>query len=174
VQRFEAAFFHARFFALAARHATVAGMTRTRFDEFGKQLVRAALEDRGSVKIDVEVPADTHRIDLWITPTDPTLQSNDDQAMNTQDIVETWRREAIQEGVKQGLEQGVKQGLEQGVKQGLEQGERRLLLQLLRRRFGAQVDGETERRIAAASAEQVELWAERVLSAATLAELLAD
>jgi hypothetical protein len=34
--------------------------------------------------------------------------------------------------------------------------------------------GETERRIVAASAEQVELWAERVLSAATLTELLAD
>jgi hypothetical protein len=31
-----------------------------------------------------------------------------------------------------------------------------------------------ERRVAAASAEQVEVWAERVLSAATLAELLAD
>ena len=90
--------------------------------------------------------------------------------MNTQDIVETWRREAIQEGV----EQGVKQGLEQGVKQGLEQGERKLLLRQLRRRFGAEVDGEIERRVAAAPAEQVEVWAERVLSAATLAELLAD
>lgn len=31
--------------------------------------------------------------------------------MDTQDIVETWRHEAIQEGVKQGLEQGVKQGV---------------------------------------------------------------
>ncbi len=86
--------------------------------------------------------------------------------MNTQDIVETWRREAIQEGVKQGLEEGVQQGLEQG--------ERKLLLRQLRRRFGAEVDGETERRVAAASVEQIEVWAEWVLSAATLAELLAD
>ena len=78
--------------------------------------------------------------------------------MNTQDIVETWRREAIQ----------------QGVQQGLEQGERKLLLRLLRRRFGAAVDGETERRVAAAPAAQIEIWAERVLSAATLAELLSD
>jgi flagellar biosynthesis/type III secretory pathway protein FliH len=31
--------------------------------------------------------------------------------MDTQDIVETWRREAVQEGVKQGVEQGIKQGL---------------------------------------------------------------
>ena len=70
--------------------------------------------------------------------------------MNTQDIVETWRREAIQEG------------------------ERKLLLRQLRRRFGTQVDGDVERRVAAARAEQIEVWAERVLSAGTLAEFLAD
>jgi hypothetical protein len=93
-------------------------------------------------------------------PTDPAQQTSDDQEflMDTQDIVENWRREAIQEGVKQGLEQG----------------ERKVLLRLLRRRFGAEVDGEIERRVEAATAEQIEVWAERVLSAATLAELLAD
>jgi hypothetical protein len=97
-------------------------------------------------------------------PTDPARQTSDDQEflMNTQDIVETWRREAIQEGVKQGLQQG------------LEQGERKLLLRQLRRRFGSEVDGEIERRVATAPAEQVEVWAERVLSATTLTELLAD
>ena len=31
--------------------------------------------------------------------------------MDTQDIVETWRREAVQEGVKQGLKQGVAHSL---------------------------------------------------------------
>jgi len=95
-------------------------------------------------------------------PTEPAQQTSDDQEflMNTQDIVETWRREAIQEGVKQGLEQGVER-------------ERKLLLRLLRRRFGAAVDGEIERRVAAAPAEQVEAWAERVLSATTLNDLLA-
>jgi len=85
-------------------------------------------------------------------PTDHAQQTSDDQEflMNTQDIVETWRREAIQEG------------------------ERKLLVRQLRRRFGAEVDGEVERRVAAAPAEQIEIWAERVLSALTLAELLAD
>jgi hypothetical protein len=93
-------------------------------------------------------------------PTDPAQQTSDDQEflMNTQDIVETWRREAIEEGVKQGLEQA----------------ERKVLLRLLRRRFGAEVDGEIERRVAAAPGERIEIWTERVLSAATLAELLAD
>jgi Domain of unknown function (DUF4351) len=89
-------------------------------------------------------------------PIDPAQQTGDDQEflMNTQDIVETWRREAIREGQ--------------------EQGERKVLLRQLRRRFGAEVDGETERRIATASAEQLEVWAERGLSAATLTEFLAD
>jgi hypothetical protein len=93
-------------------------------------------------------------------PTDPAQQTTDDQEflMDTQDIVEVWRQEAIEEGVKQGLEQG----------------ERKLLLRQLRRRFGADVDGEIEHRVATASTELVEIWAERVLSAATLAELLAD
>lgn len=74
--------------------------------------------------------------------------------MNTEDVYETWRRATLQEG--------------------LEQGERKVLLRQLRRRFGVEVDGEIERCIAAAPAEQIEVWAERVLSAATLAELLAD
>jgi hypothetical protein len=92
-------------------------------------------------------------------PNDPAEQTSDDQEflMDTQDIVDAWRREAVQEGLQQGLER-----------------ERKLLLRLLRRRFGAEVDSETERRVAVASSEQVEVWAERVLSAATLAELLAD
>jgi len=46
-------------------------------------------------------------------PSDLTKQTTDDQEflMDTQDIVETWRREAVQEGIKQGVEQGIKQGL---------------------------------------------------------------
>jgi hypothetical protein len=41
---------------------------RTRFDQFGKQMVRTALEAGGAVETDAEVPADTRRIDLWFTP----------------------------------------------------------------------------------------------------------
>jgi hypothetical protein len=89
-------------------------------------------------------------------PSDPATQTSDDQEflMSTQDIFEIWRQEAVQEGVKRG--------------------ERKVLLRQLRRRFGAEVDGEIERRVAAARAEQVEVWTERVLSASTLAELLAE
>ena len=57
----------------------------------------------------------------WTVPSDPQDQTTEDQEflMDTQDIVETWRREAIQEGVQQGVEQGIKQGVEQGIRQGL-------------------------------------------------------
>jgi hypothetical protein len=68
----------------------------------------------------------------------------------------------------------IQKGVEQGIQQGIQQGERALLLRQLRKRFGHQVDGDVERRLATASAEQIVTWADRVLSAATLAELLAD
>ncbi|MFT3768614.1 MAG: hypothetical protein QM820_24475 [Minicystis sp.] len=41
---------------------------RTRYDQFGKQIVRAAIVVRGPVETDAEVPADTRRIDLWFNP----------------------------------------------------------------------------------------------------------
>jgi hypothetical protein len=62
------------FFALTIQHAIVTATMRTRFDQFGKQMVRSALEDRGPVETDMEVPADTRRIDLWFMP-DPTRGS---------------------------------------------------------------------------------------------------
>ena len=72
------------------------------------------------------------------------------------------------------IQQGEERGLQKGLQQGIQQGERALLLRLLRKRFGNQVDDATERRLEAASTEQITTWADRVLSAATLAELLAD
>src|SRR5512140_783870 len=68
-------------------------MTRTPFAQFGMQMVRTALASRGHVETNVEVRADLAK------------QTNDDQEFlaSTQDIVETWRREAIEEGVQQGI-----------------------------------------------------------------------
>jgi hypothetical protein len=113
---------------------------------------------------------------------EPEMRTPEDEEflMDTADIVEMWRQLAVQEGVKQGLEEGVKQGREQGLDEGVRQGlaqslerERKLLLRLLRQRFGDPLDGDTVRRVQAAPAEQIEGWIEHVLSASTLAELLA-
>jgi predicted transposase/invertase (TIGR01784 family) len=63
---------------------------------------------------------------------------------------------------------------QQLIEQGRQQGIQGLVLRQLRQRFGEQVDTHVERRIATASVEQIETWSMRVLSAATLAEVLAD
>ncbi len=86
-------------------------------------------------------------------------------------------KEAIVTAGQQLIEQGRQQGIEQGRQQAIEQGRQRLqevLMRLLRQRFGDEVTVHAERRIATASVEQIETWTARVLSAATLTELLAE
>jgi hypothetical protein len=74
--------------------------------------------------------------------------------------------------IQQGEERGIQKGIQQGEELGIRKGERALLLRQLRKRFGDAVDVDIERRVEAATTEQIATWAERVLSAATLAELL--
>ena len=62
--------------------------------------------------------------------------------------------------------------IQQGEQRGIQQGERALLLRQLKKRFGNQVDAGIERCVEAASSEQIATWADRVLSATTLAEVL--
>jgi len=57
--------------------------------------------------------------------------------MDTQDIVETWRREAVQEGIKQGVQEGIKQGVQEGIKQGVQEGIKQGLVEVYEARFGA-------------------------------------
>jgi hypothetical protein len=64
----------------------------------------------------------------------------------------------------------IEQGRQQGIEQGRQQGIQAMLLRLLRRRFGDAVNAQVEQRITTAAPEQIEVWAERVLSAATLAD----
>jgi hypothetical protein len=209
--------FVAGVFIFTLSHGMVTAAMRTRFDQFGKQMVRTTLETRGPVETGAEVPADTRRIDLWFmpdparssapdqlgvlgriaggpstpllwsrlvvvnelpvdrdtllvrllgagamlkqaitelkelraeapertlalpilvrlrltVPSDRAKQTADDQEflMDTQDIVETWRREAIQEGVQEGIKQGVQEGVKQGIAHSL--------IEVYEARFGA-------------------------------------
>ena len=63
---------------------------------------------------------------------------------------------------------------EEGRQEGRREGECAVLLRQLRRRFSDAVNTDIEQRIVTASIEQIDTWTERVLSAATLTELLAD
>jgi predicted transposase/invertase (TIGR01784 family) len=84
---------------------------------------------------------------------------------------------AGQQLIEQGRQEGRREGLQEGRQEGREEERQRLqalLLRMLRRRFGDAVDAQVEQRVAMASAEQLETWTERVLSATTLSELFAD
>jgi hypothetical protein len=82
-------------------------------------------------------------------------------------------KDAIMTAGQQLIEQGIQQGIQQGIEQGRQRSQDMLVRQL-RQRFGDAVDSGVEQRIAMASIEQIETWSARVLSAATLADLLAD
>ena len=80
-------------------------------------------------------------------------------------------REEIVNVADQLREEGRQQGLQQGVQQGLQQGRRELLLKQLRARFGALPQAAVTR-VSTAGINEIDLWAERILTAATLADVL--
>lgn len=73
----------------------------------------------------------------------------------------------------EGRQEGRLEGRQEGLQEGLEKGQRSLLAKQLRLKFGA-LDVETERRLAEADLTQLQLWAERILTAKTLAQVWAD
>lgn len=73
--------------------------------------------------------------------------------------------------IEQGIEQGIERGIEQGIEQGVQRGEARMLMSLLRLRFGELPDA-VQQRIESADADTLLHWSERVLTAVTLAEIL--
>jgi predicted transposase YdaD len=81
--------------------------------------------------------------------------------------------ETIKEWTQEAKEQGLQQGRQQGLQQGRQQGEAELVLRLLERRFGS-LDSEVRQRIAAADSARLLLWGDRVLTAASIDEVLAD
>ena len=82
----------------------------------------------------------------------------------------TTAQRLYQEGRRDGRREGKKEGLEEGRQDGLLAGQRRLLLKQLRLRFGS-VSRQAMARINKASAEQLERWGERLLTAASLREV---
>ena len=62
------------------------------------------------------------------------------------------------------IAQGLEQGLEQGVEQGIQKGEAALLLRLIESRFGP-VSSHVKTRIAAADADTILAWSEKIFAA---------
>lgn len=79
------------------------------------------------------------------------------------------REEGLEEGREQGREEGREEGREQGLKEGRASGMAQVVQLQLERSFGLS-DAEREK-IATASSEQIETWAERLVSASSLDEV---
>jgi predicted transposase YdaD len=88
-----------------------------------------------------------------------------------QDLYKAAIAEGIAEGTEKGKAEGIEQGIEKGIEQGIEKGQRQLLHRLLTRKFAPLPQWATDR-LNTASAAELELWSERLLSAASLEETL--
>ncbi len=83
------------------------------------------------------------------------------------------RAEGREKGREEGRAEGREEGHEEGHKVGLQRGEARILTALLRLRFGDLSDP-VRQRIDSADADTLLRWSERVLTAQSLEEVLAD
>jgi hypothetical protein len=72
--------------------------------------------------------------------------------------IDRWNRELQEESLQKGREEG------------RQEGEARMLLQLLRLKFGS-LDSTVEERVRSADADQLLEWGERILSSETLADV---
>ena len=80
---------------------------------------------------------------------------------------EEWRKEGLQTGLQAGLQEGLQKGLQTG----LQEGEKKLLLRLLRRRFG-EITPDLEQKIANLSIPQLETLTDAQLDFANLDNLV--
>lgn len=78
-----------------------------------------------------------------------------------------------EEGRQQGRQEGKQEGKQEGHQEGRQEGEATLLLRLMERRFGP-LDPDLQARIRTADAETLLQWGERLLTAATPAEVLGE
>jgi flagellar biosynthesis/type III secretory pathway protein FliH len=69
--------------------------------------------------------------------------------------------------------EGIKEGKKAGIKAGKKEGEREIVRKLLTLRFGP-LSADAERRLRRASLATLERWAERVLTAKKLADVITD
>ncbi|MGL1833254.1 DUF4351 domain-containing protein [Rhodocyclaceae bacterium SMB388] len=75
--------------------------------------------------------------------------------------------------IERGMEKGRKEGHEEGREKGREEGSRALLARLLASRFGP-LPGPVTERLASATTEQLERWAERLLGADSLDDVFTE
>jgi flagellar biosynthesis/type III secretory pathway protein FliH len=83
--------------------------------------------------------------------------------------IDRWNRQIREEG----MEEGLLKGREEGRQEGRQEGEARVLLRLLRLKFGP-LASETEERVRSADADRLLEWSERVLTAERLQDVFGN
>ena len=86
-------------------------------------------------------------------------------------VIQRARDEGIRQGRDEGIRQGRDEGIRQGRDEGIRQGRAEVLARQLRRRFGL-LPPDVVERLGQASAAELDTWAENVLDAETLDEVL--
>lgn len=94
------------------------------------------------------------------------------KSMLAERVIE-WTEQWKQQGLEEGREKGREEGREEGRAEGRREGEANLLERLLINRFGP-LNEITRARLHAASREQLEHWADRILGAGCLEEVFGD
>jgi len=89
-----------------------------------------------------------------------------------EDTIMTLAEQLRKDGMQEGLLLGRQEGILEGRQEGLQEARHELLERLLRKRFGAAASApQIRERLRRADAEQLDLWAERLLDAASMEEV---
>ena len=87
--------------------------------------------------------------------------------------VKQWPQQWKNEGLREGLEQGLERGLERGIEQGRQLGLYRALKVQLEQKFGP-LSPSQEARLDGASEGRLLVWLQRLLTADSVDQVLAD
>jgi predicted transposase/invertase (TIGR01784 family) len=125
------------------------------------------------------LPEDLRKLALQLGPTAHEAYMTAAQKLTAEFAAESYARgiaegkaEGIAEGKAEGIAEGKAEGIAEGKAEGIAEGKAALLLRLLDVRFGS-VSESTRQRVLLATPERLDLWAERVITGASLEDVLA-
>jgi prophage antirepressor-like protein len=139
----------------------------------------------------LEVRSSVHRLGQSIPPTEASLRQafetwlqkvilprfglsqEEASATHTLEELETMLADSIDRWNREIREEGREEGRREGRQEGRQEGEARVVLRLLRLKFGP-LEPETEDRVRSADADRLLEWGERVLTAESLQDVFRD
>jgi predicted transposase YdaD len=102
----------------------------------------------------------------------PEIHQFDEFETYVEANMQTWTEQWKAEGLAEGMQKGMQQGMQQGMQKGMHDGKAELLASLIRRKFGEAAVAGLREQLKAASLEQLDRWAERVLTAESAEDVI--